>query len=245
MLRDWTDSLRFDGITAEAERLFLRLIMKADDYGRFHADPRLIKAACFPLLENLRTNDLSRWLDELSHRQLILRYEAEGRKLLAIANYGQRLKNSRAKFPPLPGKPDDWLPTSDHFREVPGSSGKFPLEEKRSRREGEVETEEEDEGADAPGLPFSSREFETAWGEWMAYRKSRKKPVSDRAMRANFADFLDWGEAAAIESIRASIRSDWQGLFPPKGRNGTGPNGHRHAGGNHAGIIENIPLELS
>ena len=54
ILRDWTDSLRFDGLSAEAERLFTRLIMKADDYGRFHADPRLLRAGCFPLSENLR-----------------------------------------------------------------------------------------------------------------------------------------------------------------------------------------------
>ena len=51
MLRDWTDSLKFDGLSAEAERLFARLLMKADDYGRYHADPRLVRAGCFPLTE--------------------------------------------------------------------------------------------------------------------------------------------------------------------------------------------------
>jgi hypothetical protein len=128
MLRDWTDSLRFDGITAEAERLFMRLIMKADDYGRFHAEPRLLKAGCFPLQDHIRPNDLFRWLDELSHRQLILRYEVSGRAYLAIVNFGQRLKQSRQKFPTPPGESDDFLPMSDSFREVPGSSGKFPSE---------------------------------------------------------------------------------------------------------------------
>lgn len=127
MVRDWTDSFRFDGISADAERLFLRLIMKADDYGRFHSDPRMVKAFCFPLAENLRSNDLSRWLDELSTRQLVLRYEVDGRKCLAIPNYGQRLKQSKAKFPPMDGCPEDWLPT---FREVPGSSGNPPPEGK-------------------------------------------------------------------------------------------------------------------
>jgi len=66
ILRDYTDSLRFDGITADAERLFVRLIMKADDYGRFHAEPRLLRSGCFPLHDNIRMNDLARWLDELS-----------------------------------------------------------------------------------------------------------------------------------------------------------------------------------
>lgn len=130
MLRDWTDSLRFDGMPAEVERLFVRLIMKADDYGRFYADPRLLKIHCLPLIENLRLPDVSRWLDELSTRGLILRYEADGRTYLAIVNFGQRLKESRPKFPPRPGEPREWLPVSDDFREVPGSSGNLPLEEK-------------------------------------------------------------------------------------------------------------------
>jgi hypothetical protein len=160
LLRDWTDSLRFDGITAEAERLFLRLIMKADDYGRFHADPRLIKAACFPLLDNLRTPDLVRWLDELSTRQLILRYEAGGRCLLAIVNYGQRLKQSKAKFPPPPDKPEDFLPLSEHFREVPGSSGNIPLEGKGRDTEEEGEAGTPPPAADkTPPPPLSPKEL--------------------------------------------------------------------------------------
>ena len=126
MLRDWTDSLKLDGISADAERLLIRLIMKADDYGRFHAEPRLLKAQCFPLIDNLRPNDLTRWLDELSTRQLILRYEADGRSTLAIVNYGQRLKKSVAKFPPFPGESGDWLPTSELFQSVPGTSRNFP-----------------------------------------------------------------------------------------------------------------------
>lgn len=112
LLRDWTDSAPFDGISAEAERLFTRLIMKADDYGRFHADPRLIKGNCFPLLETLRTEHIGRWLDELSHRNLVFRYEVGHRKLLAIINFGQRLRQTKAKFPPPKDEPDDWLPQS-------------------------------------------------------------------------------------------------------------------------------------
>jgi hypothetical protein len=149
MLRDWTDSLRLDGISAEAERFFIRLIMKADDYGRFHADVRLLKAACFPLLDNLDTGEVEGWLEELSRRRLILLYEAAGRSCLAIVNYGQRLKSSKAKFPPLPGKPADFLPTSEHFPELPGTSRKSPLEEKGSEEEERRISEVEAEAASA------------------------------------------------------------------------------------------------
>lgn len=121
MVRDWTDSLKFDGLTSDAERLFIRLIMKSDDYGRFHADPRIVRGTCFPLLDNLRTEHVGRWLDELHHHQLIFRYEVEDQKFLSIVNFGQRLKQSRAKFPHPTEENSDWLPTSGNFRESAGS----------------------------------------------------------------------------------------------------------------------------
>jgi len=109
ILRNWTDSRKFENLSAESERLFIRVIMSADDFGRFHGDSRLIKAACFPLHDHLRTNEVDRWLDELSTRQLILRYEVCERKLIAIVNFRQRLRTVRAKFPPPEGKASDWL----------------------------------------------------------------------------------------------------------------------------------------
>jgi hypothetical protein len=156
MLRDWTDSRKFDGISADAERLFLRLIMKADDYGRFHGDCRLIKSACFPLMDTLRANELNRWLKELSDRQLILCYEVHGRSIIAIVNFGQRLKQSRAKFPQPEGKNSDFLPTDGYFQEVPGSSGKFLLEEKGREVEEEYEEEDEEKGHNEPKLNLVS-----------------------------------------------------------------------------------------
>ena len=143
MLRDWTDSQKFDGISAESERLFLRLIMKADDFGRYYGDTRLIRAHCFPLLDNLRPNDLNRLLDDLSNRQLILRYEVQGRKFLAIVNYGQRLRSSRAKFPPPTEEDNGFLPTDSNFPRPAAASGYFQPEEKG------IEGEEEQNCASA------------------------------------------------------------------------------------------------
>lgn len=138
ILRDWTDSLRFDGLTADAERLFVRLLMKADDYGRYHANPRLVKAGCFPLSENLRANTVAAWLTELSDRQLVFCYTSGTGEYLFIPKFGQRLKQSRPKFPPPDGKPPDWLPDSTDFPDIPGTSGNF-------RPDSETETETDTE----------------------------------------------------------------------------------------------------
>lgn len=134
MIRDWTDSSTLDQVSAEGERLFTRLIMKADDYGRFHADPRLVRALCFPLSEAIKADHVRKWLDELHRNGLLVMYEADGKELLSIVNFGQRLKSSRAKFHQLPGESGDWKPTSGNFRELPGTSGL-----NRTRREEEHE----------------------------------------------------------------------------------------------------------
>lgn len=142
LLRDYTDSLKFDGISPEAERLFVRLITKADDYGRYTAEARLLKAGCFPLENQIRPNDLARWLDELSHRQLILRYEVKGRSLLALVNFRQRLKNSRPKFPPPSGQSDSFQPTSGEVPPLPATSRNSPP---HSETHSEAETESNSE----------------------------------------------------------------------------------------------------
>jgi len=142
ILRDWTDSDKFDGISPEAERLFVRILMKADDYGRFHAESRRVRSACFPLLTTLRPTDIDGWLQELAERRLILRYRVDDRDLLAIPRFRQRLKRSVPKFPPPDGKPRDWMEDSEVFPDVPGTSRNFPLEtEAHSETETETETE--------------------------------------------------------------------------------------------------------
>lgn len=110
ILRDWTDSYTVEPLSSDAERLFSRLIMKADDYGRYHADPRLVRAGCFPLLVNLRDTDVSRWLDENRAAGTILVYEVQGRQYLSIVDFRQRVRAAVSKFPPPDGFDERWLP---------------------------------------------------------------------------------------------------------------------------------------
>ena len=101
ILRDWTDSLTIDELTADEERFFVRLIMKADDFGRFHAEPRLLVAALYPL----KTADICPRVvvNMLSSCQrlglVILGKCSKGRKYLQIVNHQQRTRSQNSKFP--------------------------------------------------------------------------------------------------------------------------------------------------
>lgn len=68
----------------------------------------------------------------------------------------------------------------------------------------------------ASDLPFSSDAFSNAWQSWIDYRKQLKKPLKDATVKAQWKEFVKWGEASSISSIEQSIKNGWQGLFEPR-----------------------------
>lgn len=141
MLRDWTDSDKVQGLTAQAERFFVRLIMKADDYGCYYADSRLLKSNLFPLSDGMRDADISRWLDECQKAGLIAVYESAGKRYLEIKEFKQRLRVKKRKFPAPPNM-TGICPTSDrHAPDICPPEGEV---------EDEVEDEKEGEAAPMP-----------------------------------------------------------------------------------------------
>lgn len=101
ILRDWTYSDSVDKISFQAEVLFTRLIMKADDYGSYFAKPKLINGNCFPL-KDIRESDISRWLQELVSAGMIVFYTAENKEYLNIIDFNQRLRSMKKCFPQVP-----------------------------------------------------------------------------------------------------------------------------------------------
>lgn len=99
ILRDWTDSDRVDKLSVDGERFYTRLIMKADDYGRYFADPKRLKAFLFPLKPSIRETDISRWLAECEKAGLLRFYDASDKRYLELWNFGQRLRNMRDTYP--------------------------------------------------------------------------------------------------------------------------------------------------
>ena len=101
----WIESLNIDALDASAERFFLRLILKADDYGRFHANPVLLKSALFPLKDDIRSADMTRFLAACEKTGLIRCYETSGKRYLEIQRFNQRNRAKESKFP----EPDIWV----------------------------------------------------------------------------------------------------------------------------------------
>lgn len=127
VLRDWTTSEKIDQLTELGELFFVRLIMKADDHGCFHANAKLLKAALFPL-KDFTLKQMELCLKELKTAGIVEVYEVDGRPYLRIIDFGQRLRNMRSSFP----QPADKPLTTDSNK---------PPETKRNEVETESETE--------------------------------------------------------------------------------------------------------
>lgn len=196
MLRDWTDSETVNALSVHAERLFVRLIMKADDYGRFHAHPKLLRSFLFPILvDTIRDTDCSRWLAECEKAGLIRCYQdAAGKPLLEIVNFGQRMRESRPKFPAPAddcGDSPQLAATSGDFR--PESGKEKELEARSEKRELEP--------AKPPkAASVYSSEFES-W--WEIYPQKKSKADAFKA----------WPKAVAIvmqvQDVAQPIAVEW------------------------------------
>ena len=84
-----------------AEEVFYRRLMSvADDRGRFHAMPKLLRAACYPLqIDKVSDSDIGKWTTACVAAGLVRVYPAQdGKRYIEIVKFCQRVQ-SKSKFP--------------------------------------------------------------------------------------------------------------------------------------------------
>lgn len=90
-------------LTAGAEILFYRLMVKADDFGIYYGNAKLIRSNCFPLrVDDVPADYVELWLNELVRAGLIIRYLApDGRTYLKFSKWEkhQQIRSKKSKFP--------------------------------------------------------------------------------------------------------------------------------------------------
>ena len=224
MIREgWLESDRIDQLDANAERFFLRLMLKADDYGRYHAAPQMLKSMLFPMKEDIRATDMTRCLAACEKAGLIRCYEVSGKQLLEIRRFDQRLRTKNGKFPP----PADTCPTHDGQMPVNGR-----LEEKRR----EEEEEGEEKTSPPPVLDFETKPDPkpnpnrmATFDQVMAFAKSQPMPIPQECCEA----FFDRMEAEGWVTPRGFPLNDWRARFRSWvtnwANNSARPNGRRTA----------------
>ena len=97
-----TTSCEIDSLTAEEERLFYRLVVVCDDFGRMDARPQIIRAKCFPLkIDAVKDKDIDKWLGSLVKHNLVTIYEVNNKKYLQMVTW-EKHQQKRAKHSKYP-----------------------------------------------------------------------------------------------------------------------------------------------
>lgn len=97
-------------LSAEVERTFVRLWTHLDDEGRCVDHPKLIKAALFPLHDEVTAAVVDAHLAELEQAGCLVRHESAGQRYLAVPSWGQHQHPQKARPSTIPPPPEGPLP---------------------------------------------------------------------------------------------------------------------------------------
>lgn len=202
-----------DGIlTSEAvaslswsEEVFYRRLMSvADDHGRFHAAPKLIRAACYPLLiDKVSDADIGKWLTSCVTAALVSVYPAaDGKRYLQILKFGQQVR-SASKFPePVADNGQPLISVASNCYQVPAvahlDEGVFVVED-----EGDKPARNRTGPPDGVDL--------SVWTDFQKLRRAKRAPLTDTAI----AGIKREAEKAGIslnDALRTSVERGWAGF---------------------------------
>jgi len=216
VLRDWTFSENVDNLSAEAERMFVRLIMKADDFGLFHANTKLLKASLFPLKE-ISQNEIISALNELQLNKLIQLYTVGGKDYLKIFEFNQRLRAMNRKFPE---------PNDGESLTIDRKAPTIDKQEKEIVISNEIKTVKPKEKPKSEAIqrhisivfPWETQNFINAWNEWKVYKSIElkfgyKTEISEGKALKELYNLATGSEEVAIKIINQSIAKGWKGFF--------------------------------
>jgi hypothetical protein len=92
------------------EVFYRRLHQLVDDFGRYTADPALLRVYMFPLhIDKVREADCTRLLVACEKAGLIRLYAVDGKRYLEVLKFDQRMRAQRSKYP----APADTCPSHD------------------------------------------------------------------------------------------------------------------------------------
>lgn len=122
---DLCDDETLGACSRDARYLFVGLITKVDDHGRFRANAALLRSHVFPYDEDVTASDVRGWLAELVDSGRVQLYEYDGQTYGAICRWAkhQRIDNAaKSEFPPPP-EPDSPPAAADSGESPPLAAG--------------------------------------------------------------------------------------------------------------------------
>jgi len=208
-------------LTWQEEVFYRRLMSVVDDFGRFHANPKLLRSACYPLhIDKVSDADIGKWLTSCVTAALVSVYPApDGKRYLEMHDFRQQTRAKVSKYPPMQSTCVADATQTPSTREASArlygdGDGYVYEKEKRGARV-------------PPQAAFCPPEWipTETWQAYLDVRKAKRAGKGSHALGLIVRDlqrFRDGGlDAVAI--LETSIKSAWVGVFEPKasGANGS------------------------
>lgn len=205
-----------------AEEVFYRRLMSVvDDFGRYHANPKLLRAALYPLLiDKVSDADIGKWLTSCVNAALVSVYPApDGKRYLQLLDFRQQARADKSKFPPMPSEcaADATQLQSEGIAHAPVVEGVVVDED-----EGVTARPRATPSKRKTSIPedFSVSDAVRAWAVEKGFGMlGEHLEAFARKAKAKDYRYVDW-DLAFMEAIR----EDWAKL------RGRGPNGSAPAG---------------
>lgn len=104
------ESESLNSVSAGAERLYFRMLVQTDPFGRLPGSARKIRARCIPLLD-VSDLEIEEWLCELEAVDRIVRYQVDERLYIQITNFDENQPREfiRKRNKPVHPPPDKEL----------------------------------------------------------------------------------------------------------------------------------------
>lgn len=200
-------SERYWSVSIEAQRLFVHLILCADDLGRFSGKNYTIRTACFPG-QAVQAEKVEKLLTELQDADLVRIYQHESERFIFIPRFRQRLRYFHSRYPAPPKEISDVATEKSDSRRTTVS----PESDSSQRKRSEVKRREEKLVGRASRIPaaWEPSDSLTSW-----FRENRP----DLDLFATVANFRDHWIAASGTKAR---KHDWDAAFRTWARNERG-----------------------
>lgn len=113
-----TTSERFNACDWFAQSLYVRLLTLVDDFGRYDANERILKAHAFPLSDEVQLPAIVGGCQQLSANGLAEFYAVGGKKYLQLTRWQERVRSKASKFPS----------PADNCQQMPAGCGQMPAD---------------------------------------------------------------------------------------------------------------------
>jgi hypothetical protein len=202
------ESESVEKLSWQAEVFWRRLLNRVDDFGRFTANPELLRASLFPLrLNKVSAADIGKMLLECEHADLVSTWKGDGGKAYLVLHKWEKGRAKESKYPVPPDaiclrlqtdvngclQTQTNAPDPDYDYDYDHDSD--PDNDKSRSQNGEEKKKRKHSFEKSPYFDFEK--FREAFPTWPEPKARKYWESALGYSKANGGRYLDWAMAVA------------------------------------------------